>query len=118
MTRDYVVVTTVSSFRIRYVMHKDDLQDLNKSIHATDKDLVDWACDTVTMQEVEEFSQEHLGEQIVDTYECSEDEMLTFFDRDNDYLRGWSEEKKIEWVRKNMGELIYNINVTNTNKGN
>ena len=66
----------------------------------TDKDLVDWAQDTVTMQECNEFSQEWLGEQIVDTYECSEDEMLTFFDRDNDYLKGWDRDYKIQHVRR------------------
>lgn len=97
---DYVVVTTVQTFRHRYVMHKDDLSKLNTDVEPTDKDLVDWALDTVTMEECEEFSQEHLGEQIVDHFECTEDEMLGFFDRDNNYLKGWSRDYKIEHVRK------------------
>lgn len=99
---DYVVVTTISTFRHRYVMHRDDLRALNTEVEASDKDLQDWAEDTVTCEECEEFSQLHLGEQIKDTYTCTEDEMLTLFDRDNKYLSSWSREKKIEWVRKNL----------------
>lgn len=98
MTNDYVIVTTISTFKHRYVMHKNDLRKLNTDVEPTDKDLVEWAMDTVTMQEVKEFSQDHIGEHIVDHFECTEDEMLTFFDRDNDYLKSWTTEKKIEWV--------------------
>lgn len=100
--REYIVVTTLSTFRHRYVMHRDDLRALNTEVEASDADLVDWAQDTVTCEECEEFSQLHIGEQIVDTYECTEDEMLTFFDRDNEYLSDWTREKKIEWVRKQL----------------
>lgn len=98
--KEYVVVTTVSSFRHRFVMHKDDLKKLNEDYEPTDKDLIDWALDSVTMAECEEFSQEHLGEQIVDHFECDEDEMISFFDRDNEYLKEWTREYKVEWVRK------------------
>lgn len=97
--KDYVVVTTISTFHHRFVMHKDDLRKMNTDINPTDKDLADWAMDTVAMEECTEFSQKHLGEQIVDTYECDEDEMLTFFDRDNDYLSGWDRDYKIQHVR-------------------
>ena len=96
---DYIVVTCISTHRMRYVMHKDDLRKLNTDANPTDKELVDWAMDTVTMEECDEFSQMHLGEQIVDTYECTEDEMLGFFDRDNDYLSGWDRDYKIQHVR-------------------
>lgn len=99
---DYIAVTAISTHRMRYVMHKDDLRKLNKDIEPTEKDLVDWALDTVTMQECEEFSQEWLGEQIVDHFECTEEEMLGFFDRDNDYLKGWSTNYKIDWVRNQL----------------
>lgn len=102
MTKDYVVVTTVQTFRHRYVMHKDDLRKLNADVEPTEKDLIDWAQDTVTMEECEEFSQLHLGEQICDVYTCDEDEMLTFFDRDNDYLSGWFRQYKIDWVRNQL----------------
>ena len=35
MSKDYVVVTAISSFRMRYVMHKDDLQKLNTEKQVT-----------------------------------------------------------------------------------
>ena len=102
MSKNYVVVTTVSSFRHRYVMHKDDLRKLNFDVEPTEHEIGDWAMDTVTMEECDGFSQHHLGEQISDVYECTEDEMLTLFDRDNDYLSGWDKDQKIKWVRDTL----------------
>lgn len=99
MTKDYVVVTAISSYRIRYVMRKDDLRKMNGDIQPTDNQLGEWACDTIVMEECEEFSQHWLGEQISDLYECDEDEMLAFFDRDNNYLSSWTRDYKIQWVR-------------------
>jgi hypothetical protein len=95
MSKDYVVVTAISSFRMRYVMHKDDLQKLNteKQVNA-----IEWANDTVTMDECEEFSQEHMGEYIVDTVEMNEEDMLKLFDKDNDYLSEWTKDQKIAMV--------------------
>jgi hypothetical protein len=101
---DYIVVTAISTHRMRYVMHKDDLRKLNTDVTPTEKDLVDWALDTVTMEECEEFSQECLGEQIVDHFECTEDEMLGFFDRDNEYLKDWDRDYKIKHVRASIKE--------------
>lgn len=100
--KDYVAVTTISMFRHRFVMHKDDLRKMNTDVNPTDKDLTDWAMDTVTMEECDEFSQNHLGEMITDTLECSEDDILTLFDRDNDYLSDWDTDKKIKWVRDTL----------------
>lgn len=97
MSNDYVVVTTVSQFRMRYVMHKDDLQKLNP---ATSVNPVEWAEDTVTCMECDDFSQEHLGEVIIDTTTMTEDEMLELFDKDNAYLSSWSRDYKIDWTRR------------------
>jgi len=94
--KDYVVVTAISSFRMRYVLHRDDLQKLNPDLPI---DIVEWANDTVSLEECEEFSQEHMGEYIVDTVEMNEDEMLDLFDKDNDYLSEWTKDQKIELVR-------------------
>jgi hypothetical protein len=100
MTENYVVVTCVSSYRMRYVMHKDDLQKLNPYKPC---DPIEWAKDTVTCEECDEFSQEHMGEYIVDTAIIDEQEMLELFDKENHYLKDWSKEQKIEWVRKTNG---------------
>lgn len=100
--KDYVVVTTISTFRHRYVMHRDDLKELNAEVEPADSELVGWACDTITMEECGEFSQHHLGEQIADTHVMSEAEMLELFSRDNPYLDSWPTEQKISWTRKNI----------------
>ncbi len=97
--KDYVVVTAISSHRMRYVMHRDDLQNLNKSDPV---DAIDWANDTVTMEECKQFSQEHMGEYIIDTVKMNEKDMLELFDKDNDYLSGWTKDQKLEWVRNNI----------------
>jgi hypothetical protein len=97
--KDYVVVTTISSHRIRYVMHRDDLQKLNFEVPI---DSVEWANDTVSSGECDEFSQEYMGEYIVDTVEMNEDDMLNLFDKDNDYLSEWTKEQKLELVRRNV----------------
>ena len=96
---DYVVVTAISSYRMRYVMHRDDLQKINPNVTGQ---IVSWANDTVTMEECEEFSQEHMGEYIIDTVEMDEAEMLALFDKDNDYLREWSNDQKVAMVRKSI----------------
>jgi hypothetical protein len=97
--KDYVVVTAISSYRVRYVMHRDDLQKLNP---LDPVNVIEWANDTVTNEECEEFSQEHMGEYIVDTVEMNEEDMLTLFDKDNNYLREWTKDQKIAWIRKQI----------------
>ena len=101
--KDYVVVTAISSYRMRYVMHRDDLQKKN-----TEKpvDVIEWANDTVNMNECEEFSQEYMGEYIVDTVEMNEEDILELFDKDNDYLREWTKDQKIAMVRKSITDKI------------
>ena len=99
---DYIVVTCISTHRMRYVMHKDDLRKLNKDVEPTEKDLVDWAMDTVTMQECEEFSQHWLGEQIMDVDILDEHEILELFDKDNDYLKDWDRDYKIQHIRRSI----------------
>ena len=57
----------------------------------------EWALDTVSMEEAKEFSQKHLGE----TISCHRvldglDELIKICDEDNDYVKSWPVEKKIE----------------------
>ena len=94
--KTYAVVTVISTHRIRYVIPMDELQNLNPESTAT----LAWADDCVTCNEVEEFSQKHLGETIVDTVEMSQEDVLTLFDEDNDYLKEWSEQQKINHIHK------------------
>ena len=95
----YVIVTAISSYRMRYAIPVDQLQDLNTDVPVEGHE-VEWALDCVTCEEVNEFSQMHVGEQIIDAAIIDEDVMLQLFDVDNGYLKDWSKEKKLEYVRK------------------
>lgn len=97
-TTKYVMVTAISTFRQRYCISMDKLQELNQDMPVDPE----WALDCVTCDEAEEFSQLHLGEQIVDYVVMEEGQMLTQFDRDNDYLARWTKEEKIDYVRNWM----------------
>lgn len=94
----YVIVTAISQFRQRYAIPVDELKKLNLEVQPTDEDLHEWARDCVTMEQIKEFSQHHLGESIIDSVLVDEDQMLEQFDRDNDYLKGWDRDYKLEWV--------------------
>jgi len=95
--KDYVVVTTISSYRMRYVMHRDDLQGKN-----TDKpvNVIEWANDTVNIDECEEFSQKYMGELFAETVEMNENDVLALFDTDNDYLREWTKDQKLKFITR------------------
>ena len=80
---EFVLVECVSTFRMRYMVE-------------VPKGKADWALDTVVMKEAEEFSQEHLGEQIVSHRVVSKEDALALCDADNDYTKTWNDEKKME----------------------
>jgi len=54
-----VLIECVSSYRIRYMV------EVPKGIDTLGNDKSLWALDTVSMNEAREFSQEHIGEQII-----------------------------------------------------
>ena len=95
----YVVVTTVSQFRQRYTIPVSELQKLNPHVDISNDVVkqVEWAQDSVTTEDVNEFSQKWLGETIVDTFILDEERMLNLFDRDNDYIKEWSKKQKLEF---------------------
>jgi hypothetical protein len=90
----YVIVTTISHFRLRYAIPLSELQKLNPDVEVDPL----WANDSVTMQEVKEFSQLHISEDIVDNRVLTESEMLAQFSEDNPYLSSWTDEQKIKSV--------------------
>jgi hypothetical protein len=88
---EWVLVECVSTFRERYMVE-------------VPKGQADWALDTVTMQAATEFSQQHIGEQIVSHRVVTKEEALTLCDQDNDYCSTWDEETKMKnfftgWVK-------------------
>ena len=94
----YVIVTAISSYRMRYCIPVDELQELNVEVPVEGRE-IEWAEDCVTCDEVVEFSQKHVGETIIDSEILTEEQMLEKFDADNDYLKDWTRERKIEYVR-------------------
>jgi hypothetical protein len=48
------------------------------------------------MDEAKEFSQKHLGETIFSSRIISEKDALDLFDEDNDYLKDWNDEQKMQ----------------------
>ena len=80
---EFVLVECVSMFRERYVVE-------------VPKDHTEWALDTVVMQEAKEFSQEHIGENIISHRVMNKKEVLALCDIDNDYAKRWSDEYKFQ----------------------
>lgn len=78
-----VMVECISTFHMRYLVEAPDTHP-------------EYALDTVTCNEAKEFSQQHIGEQIVTHRVVSQEEALAVCDVDNDYCREWPPEKKIE----------------------
>ena len=78
----FTLVECVSTFRMRYVAEVPVGTD-------------DWAADIVVMNEAKEFSQEHIGEQIISQRDLTREEVLELCDVDNHYCKAWSEEQKI-----------------------
>jgi hypothetical protein len=80
---ELVLVECISQFRQRYMVE-------------VPKGKAEWAMDTVTLNQAEEFSQEHLGETIVSHRVVSKEEMLALCDKDNDYCKSWNDEHKMK----------------------
>jgi hypothetical protein len=77
--KKYFLVECVSTFRMRYVVETKEAE---------------WAGDTVVMQEAKEFSQKHIGEDIVSIREVTEQEIVDICDVDNNYVKAWTKEQK------------------------
>ena len=80
---EWVLVECISTFRQRYMVEVPKGKTL-------------WALDTVTMEEAKEFSQEHIGEQIISHRTVSKKEALELCDKDNHYGSEWDKETKMK----------------------
>lgn len=95
----WVLVECVSTFRKRYMVQVPvGIDDQGK-----DKSL--WALDTVTMNEAKEFSQEHIGEQIISHRVVGRAEALSICDQDNAYGATWDTDTKIKNFFTTLPEL-------------
>ena len=93
----YVIVTAISSYRMRYCISVDELQKLDAAVPIEGHE-IEWANDCVSCGEVEEFSQHWIGENIIDAEIADEDQMLDKFDVENDYLSVWTKENKLAHI--------------------
>lgn len=80
---EWVMVECVSTFRHRYMVEVP----VGKA---------EWALDTVSMDEAVEFSQLHLGEQIVSHRVVPLVEAIRQCRVDNSYVSSWSDDKIVE----------------------
>jgi hypothetical protein len=86
----WVLVECVNTFRQRYMVEVP----VGTDDYGKDKSL--WALDTVTMEEAKEFSQEHIGEQIISHRVVTYDEALALSDKDNAYTVSWDNDNKVK----------------------
>ena len=88
----FVLVETISQYRMRYVIEvPDDHMEREFPCSATT-----WAEDTVTMEEMKEFSQKWLGETIISSHEITNEKIIDMCDEDNDYCKSWTNDKKMK----------------------
>ena len=87
----WVMVECISTFRQRYMVEAP-------------ADHPEYALDDVTCETPKEFSQLHIGEQIVSHRVVTQEEAMRICDEDNDYCRKWNDEKKIEVFFTKEGE--------------
>jgi hypothetical protein len=85
--RTWVLIEVISSYRIRYVVEAE----------SSDPQSVGRAIDMVTsLDSVNEFSQLHIGEQIISHRIISESDALNLCDEDNEFIAHIPDEKKLE----------------------
>jgi hypothetical protein len=93
-----ILVETVSTFRHMY------------AIELKDGDPIEYALDDIVCHAtggkngLQEFAQQHIAEDTFSHREISEEEYLNIFDRENDYLKEWSPEKKKQFIYKEVVE--------------
>jgi hypothetical protein len=87
----WVMIDTVLTYRMRYCVEAP-------ASHP------EYALDDVTMETAKEFSQLYIGEQITSHRVVTEEEALSICDVDNDYLKTWTAEQKINRLFTREGE--------------
>lgn len=83
-----VLIESISQHRIRHCVEVEDD--------------IDHALDSFAAGELDdkEMSQEWLGEIPVSHREITEDEYLKIFDIDNEYLKDWDKEQKLDMIHR------------------
>jgi hypothetical protein len=83
---EFYLVETISVHRIRYVVRaKESEQAKNKVLDNLDD-----------VEVLKEFSQKHLQEVVSYTRKITREEVIELCDEDNDYLKSWTDDEKIQ----------------------
>lgn len=105
--KKYAVVETVQTFFVRYVIPVEELQKENTDAPVE----IDWAADSVVMEEAIEFSQNYLGENIIHTYDADEEQVIGWFKQENPEWSKRLTDQEIcdmlnNWKRKTSGVIL------------
>lgn len=94
--KEYINIVTVSHFRHSYVIPLKDLEEFRKSESESQADI---AQRLIQDEDVKEFSQTHISEDVVATKELSAIEFLDLIDDDpNCHMKSWSTASKINYA--------------------
>jgi hypothetical protein len=100
----YAVVTVVSSFKQRYIIPTEALQELNEDVDLDEELARVWAEEEVMSENVKEFSQNWLGETVIDVDLIKLEKALELMSKDNRYLTegeiAWPIDKQIQYIRE------------------
>ena len=99
MKSDYVVVDTVSIFKQRYIIPREEIQKWNEDVKLTDALAKQWAQESVESEEVKEFSQRWLGETVTNVDFADTQKVLDLFKIDNEELsKEWTQSKQLDYI--------------------
>lgn len=82
------LIETISTSRHRYVFEANNEQDAINEMDYLD-------CD-----DIKEFSQLHIGEDVSHSREISDEEYMELFNEDNEYFSRWTDELKLSLINK------------------
>lgn len=89
MSKKIVIVETLSVFKHKYAV------EVREESHALDEVVCNLGNPNFT-----ELSQVHLDEIISGHTVVDAREYLKLFDKENDYLKDWTEDQKFSWINK------------------
>tara|TARA_A100001015_G_scaffold133257_1_gene147853 strand:+ start:4671 stop:4997 length:327 start_codon:yes stop_codon:yes gene_type:complete len=99
MKSDYVVIDTVSMFKQRYIVPREEVQKWNEEIKLTDKLAKLWAQESVEAEEIKEFSQRWLGETVTNVDFVDTEKVLKLFKDDNEKLsEEWTQARQLDYI--------------------
>tara|TARA_E500000081_G_scaffold56195_1_gene59001 strand:- start:24412 stop:24741 length:330 start_codon:yes stop_codon:yes gene_type:complete len=99
MKSDYVVIDTISVFKQRYIVPREEVQKWNEEVKLTDKLAKQWSQESVEAEEVKEFSQKWLGETVTNIDFATTEKVLKLFKDDNETLaEEWSQAKQLDFI--------------------